>query len=117
MSKCVLRNPEIAVDVKVMVAHSHILPKGEFAAGLWPAVTKGDQQRITRVITDVYRAADGCSRGPKDIAENIKSDSQVIADLGILSPMCRVVFARVRMLALILSRLGRHLGGSLCGQA
>ena len=67
LSKCVLRNPDIAVDVKVMVAHSHILPKGEYSSGLWPAATQGDEQRITRVITDVYRAADGCSRGAPGI--------------------------------------------------
>ena len=42
--------------------------------------------------------------GPKDVADKVKSDNQVIADLGFLAPLCRVLFARVRMLALILSR-------------
>ena len=27
LAKCIFRNPDIAVDVKVSVAHSHILPK------------------------------------------------------------------------------------------
>lgn len=104
LSKCVLRNPDIAVDVKVMVARSHILPTGEYSSGLWPAATKGDQQRITRVITDVYRAADGCSRSAPGVAAAVKSDSRVIADLGLITPVCRVLFSRIRMLALMLSR-------------
>ena len=57
-----------------------------------------ERHRYSRAVVDIYRVIDGSQRGPAEACGKIKSDSKVCADLGVMAPQYRVMFARLSML-------------------
>ena len=53
---------------------------------------------------DVYRCVDGSERKPVEMGLPIKTDAKVCADLGVMTPRSRVVYSRLRLFLLILSK-------------
>ena len=103
----VLGNVDIPKDVRVGVAHTHVLPTGEYSSGGWGIMTEAETRRYNRAIVDVYRTIDKSERKPLGavaLTGNVKTDSKVVADLGVLSPYARLAFARIRMFAHIVFR-------------
>lgn len=98
LERFVLANKGIPEDVRLGVAHTHVIPCGDFGAGIWHTMTQADQAKVSRAIMDVYRIVDGCKRAAPGAGVTIKSDAQVVADLQVMAPMHRVLFARIRIL-------------------
>ena len=59
LKRHILANKDIALDVRVGVAATHVFPCGEFAAGTWAALTETDKRKVNRAIVDIYRIVDG----------------------------------------------------------
>ena len=85
-------------DVRLGVAHTHVIPSGDFGAGIWHTMTQADQAKVSRAITDVYRLVDGCKRAAPGAGVAIKTDSQVVIDLQVMAPLHKILFARIRIL-------------------
>ena len=68
---------------------------------MWHAQNQKDLARINRTVVDVFRCIHGSDLGPPEVVAVPKSDAEVIAELGILSPNNRTLYARIRLFALI----------------
>ena len=102
LKRHVLSNKQVAKDTRLAVAHTHAVSCGDVAVGGWTRLTQADQARVNRAVTDTYRIVDGSVRAAPGQTHAVKSDVQVGADLGVMSPDCRLVLARVRLLCHII---------------
>ena len=84
--------------------HNYVLLTGEYGAGCWANLTLQDSQAIHRTEMDVYRIVDGSARQKPREGLSIKSHLKVAADLGVMLPANRVVFARIKLLTHVLKR-------------
>ena len=98
LKRHVLSNKQVAKDTRLAVAHTHAVSCGDYAAGGWTRLTQADQARINRGVTGTYRIVHGSVRVAPGQAQAVKSDVQVAADLGVMSPDCRLVLGKVRLL-------------------
>lgn len=108
LKRHVICNPAIAKPVRLGVAHTHVMPTGEYSAGAWASMTQVDQARLHRTAMDVDRMVDGSQRAsPQAIAATgivVKKDVEIMRGLEVMSPRCRNSYARIRVLCLVLEK-------------
>ena len=81
----VLANDAIEADTRVGVAHTHVMPCGEYGSGCWTRLTINEAQIVHRSVADVYRSIDGSNRRKTEPGVAIRTDLQVFSRLGVMS--------------------------------